>query len=234
MAAPYSIRVSSQKGGVGKTTIAINMAIAFSMLKYKTLIIDADLANPNVAISLGITGVKCGLMEAILNKCSLKEAIRIYDPAGLYVLPCLPTNNPPVLTPKQTAETGRRLDSSGFDFVIIDTSPGILYNGILKFYSEVLIVSTPDTAAVNSSIRLAKHFDSIKLKNNFVINRYANKKNQLSISSIEDIYEKRAVAVLPEDEIVPNSLIERIPAFMLNKNAKFCVQLLDLVKSYGI
>ena len=50
---PYIIRISSQKGGVGKTTIAVNLGVILSLFKYKTLVVDCDAANPTVGFHWG-------------------------------------------------------------------------------------------------------------------------------------------------------------------------------------
>ena len=55
------IGVMSQKGGVGKTTIAVNLAVMLRLKGYETLIVDLDTSNPSVGIHLGMHESEDGL-----------------------------------------------------------------------------------------------------------------------------------------------------------------------------
>ena len=52
----YLVAVASGKGGVGKTTVAVNLSLALAKLGYKVGLLDADVYGPNVPIMLGSTG----------------------------------------------------------------------------------------------------------------------------------------------------------------------------------
>src|SRR6201996_1174905 len=52
----YAVAVGSGKGGVGKTTVAVNLAVSFAKLGYKVGLLDADIYGPNVPTMLGVTG----------------------------------------------------------------------------------------------------------------------------------------------------------------------------------
>ncbi len=64
---PYIIRVSSTKGGVGKSAIAVNLAVSIEMYGYRTLIVDLDTINPSVGLYLGLANVSIGAEEAMNN-----------------------------------------------------------------------------------------------------------------------------------------------------------------------
>lgn len=116
------ITVSSYKSGEGKTTNAINIAIAFSQLGKKVLLIDADMRRPTIHKKLhleatnGLSGVLAGFVtaeECILNVSSCFDVL----PAG-----ATPPNPSEIL---DSAATDRLLENLklNYDYIIIDTPP---------------------------------------------------------------------------------------------------------------
>ncbi|HBK86087.1 MAG TPA: hypothetical protein DDZ53_08685, partial [Firmicutes bacterium] len=68
------ISITSGKGGVGKTTLAVNLAIAAQMSGLETVIFDADLGLANVDIALGLFP-RYNLMHVLQGEKSIKEII---------------------------------------------------------------------------------------------------------------------------------------------------------------
>lgn len=224
-AKPYTIRVSSQKGGVGKTTLSVNLATALVTLGYDVLLIDADPINPSVGFLLGLEDVNIGTKDVLLGKVSARKCIIKHDVTGMSVLPGVPYGEPYLPNEDQKKTMLEEVKKMDYDFIIVDTPPGFYVGSIGKNYDEGLIISTPDMSAVTSCIRLAEIYNKDKLKNSLIVNRVRNKRYELSIKEIEDTFGAPALAVLPEDDVVPKSTAFHIPAYLMDQRAPFCAQL---------
>lgn len=82
------IALANQKGGVGKTTTAINMAASLATLEKKVLLVDADpQANASSGLGVDIKEVECSVYECLIGKADITEAIYTTDIDGLDIVP---------------------------------------------------------------------------------------------------------------------------------------------------
>ena len=82
------IAVANQKGGVGKTTTAVNLASALSDMKYRTLLVDLDpQGNASVGCGIDARALEISALDVLQNECDIPEAMIHVDRIGLDVLP---------------------------------------------------------------------------------------------------------------------------------------------------
>jgi len=135
--------VANQKGGVGKTTTAINLATGLALADRETLLVDLD---PQCNATTGL-GIKPAERHALLQDSSLDEAIMATETPRLSILPGSRSFRDVEALANETESTTRRLreylseGAKRFDFVLIDCPPslGNLTEAALRNSHEVLM-----------------------------------------------------------------------------------------------
>jgi pilus assembly protein CpaE len=231
------IMVSSTKGGTGKTSIAVNLAIGLADTRLRTLLIDLDVQFGDVGIVLGLDRPAKTLHDLIAVADDLDtEKLRGYvvrHDSGLSILPA-------PLRP----EEGEAIDATRiagilqtargmYDAIVVDTAP--LFDGpmltALDRSDQLLLVSTPDVPSMKN-IRLA--LQTLELLG-FPVERVALVANRsgmpggASASEMADTIGKEIRFVLPEDATVPKSINTGIPAVLLDPRARFSRGVSDIV-----
>jgi len=157
---PKAISISNRKGGVGKTNVTVNLAIALAKLDKKVIVIDADLGLANIDVVLGIIP-KYNLLHVLKDEMEISNII-MEGPENISLLSggsgIIDFIN---LNEKQLEKL---IDSFQFlnkthDYILIDTGAGI-NKSVLSFINaagEVVVVVTPDPTSITDSYALLKN-----------------------------------------------------------------------------
>ncbi|MFI5412615.1 MAG: P-loop NTPase [Candidatus Micrarchaeales archaeon] len=221
MPGPYVIRVSSTKGGVGKSVIATNLAVAVNMYGYDTLLIDKDMANPSVGVYMGLEDVSIGLSEVMKGKATFQSATIPHPASGVRVLPQRIDTDVLQFSPAEVRVFGDKIKKSDYKFIIVDTEPGIQYETTIKWYDEAFVITTPYEAACISAIKLMSKYGKAGVKTTIIVNRVENKSHELSIKEIEEMCEQKVSGILKEDDKVKVGVSEHIPVYLLDRKSPF-------------
>lgn len=221
MEKPYVIRVSSTKGGVGKSVVAINLAISLQLRGYKTLIVDMDTVNPCVGLYLGMQDVSMGVLDVMRKRANVRNVIITHPATGLHVLPGRINFSGTLPDVKMGNEFFNRLKRMEYKFIIIDTQPGVEFPELLKWYDEALIVINPLEASCIAALKMFKKCGKAGLKASLLANKVGSRRYELSSREIESVCEVKLSGVLPEDKNVEIGVVDHIPTYLLNKRAPF-------------
>ena len=217
------VAVTSGKGGVGKTSTSVNLAIALAQRKHKVVLMDADLGLANVEVLLGLNSLY-NLQHVIDGEKSVSQ-ILVQGPGGIHVVP----GSSGLAKLADLTETGRQNILNGLkelqnraDFIILDTMAGIGQNAVsfVVAADEVLLVTTPEPSAIVDAYAMLK---TIYGKNEdavvrMVVNMVMNQKQATAVAtklaSVTQQYLGRKPSYLgfvPRDPHVSQAVMQSFP-----------------------
>ncbi|PJJ99343.1 cobyrinic acid a,c-diamide synthase [Lysobacteraceae bacterium NML91-0213] len=154
-----TLAVTGGKGGVGKTNVSANLAIALSGLGKRTLLLDADLGLANVDVLLGLSP-RYTLADLVAGRCSLDEVI-LDGPAGVMIVPAASgRRHMAELRPAEHAGLVNVFNDlqRDLDMLVVDTAAGIT-DSVLTFCQaaqDTLVVVCDEPASITDAYALIK------------------------------------------------------------------------------
>jgi flagellar biosynthesis protein FlhG len=217
------IAVTGGKGGVGKTSVAVNLAISLCRLGQRTLLVDFDLSLANADILLGISPTGT-LFEALQGTASLAN-IAVEGPDGLGFIPAASGRDE--LTRLSQQELDRLVGSIGklmhaYDLGIIDTPAGIGREVMTALIAvrTVVVVVTPDPTSITDAYALIKILEAGSPGKDVrvIINLSANHSDAVEtftrLRKVVNAHLKRDIVlsgILPRDQAVAAAVRARRP-----------------------
>ena len=181
------IAVTSGKGGVGKSTLSVNLAIALGRLGQKVLLFDGDLGLANINVLMGIIP-EFSIYEVLKGKKKLSDII---IPTGFGIDIIAGANGISQLANLTDAQRDLFVEQlaelEGYDLLMIDTGAGVGANvlGLVLPADDIIVVTTPEPTAITDAYGMIK---------SIVAASGAEKKIKLIVNRAPSAIEARRVA----------------------------------------
>ncbi|GAA1829943.1 CpaE family protein [Microlunatus capsulatus] len=240
-AAGQVISVVSPKGGVGKTTVATNLAVGLARsAPQATVLVDLDIQFGDVASGLNLDP-EHDLTAAVTGQASrdtmvLKTFLTLHE-TGLYVI-CAPDS--PVEAENVSADAVRQLLrtlASEFRYVVVDTAPGLSEHTLAAMdeTTDLVLLSSmdvPGLRGLRKEIDTLRELTLLQRRHQVVIN-FADPSTGLTVADVEATIGAPVDLVLPRSKAAPASVNLGVPLLQSGVRDPMTRQLLALVQGFA-
>jgi septum site-determining protein MinD len=218
------IVITSGKGGVGKTTVAVNLSAQLAKKGHRVVLCDADFGLNNVDVSAGVEGlVTYDIVDVIEGRCRAKQALVRHPQYGnLFILTSSHSAPERYVSPQAVKVVLDGL-SPVFDFIIVDCPAGIDegFHRAVATADEAIVVTAPHISALRDAdkvISLLKSYQLISLS--VIVNRVRGdlllSGDCLSPKDVAELLKTPIIGVLPEEDCIYECDLTKIhPSFKL-------------------
>ena len=207
--------IASGKGGVGKTTFAVNMGSALSELGMRTLVIDCDVGMANLGLMINLESKKIvSLHEVLAGKVEdVSEAINQTSYGMDVLLSGISIRGFKQADPEKLREVvGKLVDE--YEVILLDSPAGISKESVipLAISDEVILITNPELPSITDALKTKLMAEIVgRTVKGVVINKQMGTKGELTASKIEDLLEAEVLGVIPHDRSVAKAVAFKVP-----------------------
>ncbi len=229
------IVINSGKGGVGKTTTAINLGTSLNKLGKNVVIVDVNLNTPNVGLHLGAPIVPVTLNHVLKGEADIEDAVYEHSSGTKIVPSSLSVKELTKFNTKKLPEIMAKLGELT-DYVIIDSAAGFGDEAIavMEAADEIIVVTNPEMPTVTDALKTVKVAREMgKEVNGVIVARHVNAKYEMPLSSIRSMLETQVIGVIPEDKAVKEALNLRDAVTHTHPRSKVSKKYMEIARKVG-
>ena len=183
------IAIISGKGGVGKTTTAINLSSVLNKFGKNVVVVDTNLTTPNIGLHLGAPIVPVSLNHVLLGKAKVSDAIYEHD-SGTKIIPSsLSVKELKRLNYQKLKDVSTDLKKT-MDYVIYDSAAGLGNEAVasIEAADSLIIVTNPEIPAVTDALKTIKLAEDLdKEIMGVIITRTRGVKTEMPVENIKEM-----------------------------------------------
>jgi len=202
------IVITSGKGGVGKTTTAINLGAAMNYFGKDVLVIDGNLTTPNIGIHLNSPEVPISLNHVLLGKADAFEAVYEHK-SGMKIMPSsLSIKDLKKIRPESIGDYKEDLKKIS-EYIIVDSAAGLGNEALslIQIADELIIVTNPEMPALTDALKAIKIAEQLKRPIlGVIVTKVKGKNFEMQPDTVREMLEVPILGMIPEDVSVQESL----------------------------
>jgi MinD-like ATPase involved in chromosome partitioning or flagellar assembly len=210
------ISIVSGKGGIGKTTMAVNLAQCFSYFGREAILVDTCLGTPHILIHLGMPFKINTLNDVLKGKKQIKDIIYSH-PSGVKLISASLSLDYSLDLDKLPKFISKLRGIA--EVILLDMPPGLDMTNlsVLKVCDEVLIVTNPEHAAIYDALKLVKIAEDNKIRIvGIVVNKLNESEYEMHLENIETLLKQKIIGTIPYSSEIKHSHKSKYPLTYIN------------------
>lgn len=215
------IGVISGKGGVGKTTTAVNLAASLSYDFGKdVVVVDTNVNSSNLSLHVGAHFHPLTINDVLRGEAKIDETL-VHHPSGMKVVPASLSVDDLFTEVKKLPDVVNELKAK-HELVILDTAPSVSQETVqaLRACDAVIVVTTPNLPSVTDALKTIKLAEKLGVQILGVVLNMNKKKAPLTISDVEYMTNHKVLSIIPYDDNVDVSVMKKVPIVHFKPKSK--------------